>query len=121
MNDHLIDPEELEEGEYPCGAIMVNDGNINRVVDSYGTVVVDLWAPWCGPCNALSPVISQMASEMQGDVVFAKLNADDNRETMSKFMVQSIPTLLIFKNGVFKDRITGAVDKTTISRKVRSI
>ena len=121
MEEPLIDPEELEDGEFPSGALMVTDGNLGKVVDSYGTVVVDLWAPWCMPCRALSPVINQMADEMHGEVVFAKLNADNNRETLSKFMVQSIPTLLIFKDGVFKDRITGAVDKGTIMRMVQKM
>ena len=116
----LIDPEDLEEGEYPSGAVMANNGNFSKLVNSYNMVVVDLWAPWCGPCKAISPLINQMADEMHGQVVFAKLNADDSREIMNKFMVQSIPTLLVFKDGVFKDRITGAVDKKTIQRKLQS-
>ena len=118
MKEQLIEPDELEDGEYPYGALKLTDDNIKGVVGSYGTVVVDLWAPWCGPCKAMSPVIDNVADEMQGEVVFGKLNTDDNRDTMSEFMVQSIPTLLIFKDGVFKDRIVGAVDKKTIVKKV---
>jgi thioredoxin 1 len=117
----LIEPDALEDGEYPYGALRLTDENLKGVVGSYGTVVVDLWAPWCGPCRTMSPVIDNVADEMQGEVVFGKLNTDDNRETMSEFMVQSIPTLLLFKDGKFKDRIVGAVDKKTIIRKVQSL
>jgi thioredoxin 1 len=121
MEERQIELEDLEDGEFPAGAVVIDDANLPKLVNSYQKVVVDLYAPWCTPCKAISPIINEMAGELQGKVVFAKLNTDVNRMTMSKFMVCSIPTLLIFKDGKFKERISGSVDKKTIMRKVMSV
>ena len=121
MGGSNVEFDDLEDGEYPHGTLEVCDDNLNDVVRSYDTVVVDCWAPWCGPCKQLMPMIDQMADELQGAVVFGKLNTADNKQTPDQFMVQSIPTLLIFKNGVYKDKITGLVDRSTIIRKLNSV
>ena len=82
-------------------------------------VVVDLWAPWCGPCRMVAPVIEELAAEMAGRVRFAKLNVDDNPATASRFGVRSIPTLLVLQGGREVDRIVGALPKSEIARRLR--
>ncbi len=79
-------------------------------------VLLDLWAPWCGPCRMLAPVVEQLASEMAGKLRVAKLNVDENPATASRFHVQSIPTLLVLKGGQEMERIVGAQPKAEIAR-----
>ncbi len=74
-------------------------------------IVVDFWAEWCGPCRQLTPVLDQVATEMAGKLRVAKLNVDDNPKVTQRFEVMSIPTLILFKNGVATARITGAKSK----------
>jgi thioredoxin 1 len=93
----------------PGKPLKVTDDNIGKVVNKYPVVVVDCWAPWCGPCRFIAPVIDQLAKEMQGKAVFAKLNTDENRLTSSKYGIMSIPTLLLFKDGELADRSIGAL------------
>lgn len=81
-------------------------------------VLVDFWAPWCGPCRAMAPTIEQLASEMAGRVRFAKLNVDENRVTAQRFNVASIPTLLVFKGGREIDRLVGVQPKSEIARRL---
>lgn len=81
-------------------------------------VLLDLWAPWCGPCKMLSPVIDQLAQEMAGRVRVAKLNVDDNPRTAARFNVQGIPALLVLKGGREVDRIVGVQPKAEIERRL---
>lgn len=82
-------------------------------------VVVDLWAPWCGPCRIIAPMLDELAVEMAGRVRFAKLNVDDNPATASRFGVQGIPTLLVMRNGREIDRIVGVAPKAELARRVQ--
>jgi len=82
-------------------------------------VLVDAWAPWCGPCRIIAPAIDQLASEMAGRVRFAKLNVDENPRTAQRFELRSIPTLLVFKGGREVDRIVGALPKAEIARRLQ--
>jgi thioredoxin 2 len=84
-------------------------------------VVVDLWAPWCGPCRMIAPVIEQLASEMAGRVRFAKLNVDENPRTASRFEVRSIPTLVVLKAGREVDRMVGVQPRSEIARRVERV
>jgi len=78
-------------------------------------VLVDFWAPWCGPCRALGPTIDELAAEYEGRVRVVKMNVDENMATPAKFMVRSIPTIILFKNGEIVEQLSGAVPKETIA------
>ena len=106
--------------EYPDKPIQVTDGNLDAVVAKYDTVVVDCWAVWCGPCLMIAPVLEELAKEMKGKVVFAKLNVDENQNTAMKYQIMSIPTLLVFKNGKLVDRIIGAMPKPILKAKIET-
>jgi thioredoxin 1 len=81
------------------------------VVKSETPVFVDFWAPWCGPCRAVAPIVEELASLYQGKLKVAKMNVDDSPEVAQKFMVTSIPTFILFKNGLAADRAMGAMPK----------
>ncbi len=82
---------------------------------SAAPVLVDCWAPWCGPCRMIAPVLDQLATESGGRYQIVKLNVDENPRTSAQFQIRSIPTMLIFKNGQVVDQIVGAVPKQTIA------
>ena len=98
--------------------INITDADIDENIGKYQTVGVDCWAPWCGPCRMVGPVIEDLAKEMQGKIVFGKLNVDENRATSAKYGIMSIPTLLVFKNGELVDRIVGAMSKEMLKAKL---
>ena len=81
-------------------------------------VLIDCWAPWCGPCRIISPILDELAAESQGRYRIAKLNVDENPQTSSHFRIASIPTLLIFKNGELVDRIIGVQPKQAIAERL---
>jgi thioredoxin 1 len=111
--------ESLEKKDYPSNPVTINDASFSEFVSKYPLVLVDCWAPWCGPCRMLSPVLDELAVEMQGKVVFGKLNVDEEKMTAIKFGITSIPAMLIFKNGEFVDKLIGAVPKQNIIQKLQ--
>lgn len=95
----------------------VGDSNFeDEVLKSGNPVVVDIWAPWCGPCRMYSPVIDETAKEYEGKVKFVKINADENELTVAKFNVSSIPTTLLIKEGLLKAMSVGAVPKEVLKK-----
>jgi thioredoxin 1 len=92
--------------------ITITDQDFKKIVlESEMLVVVDFWAPWCGPCRMVSPVIEELADEYKGKVVVGKMNVDENPETSSQFSVMSIPTVMLFKNGKSVKSLVGAQSK----------
>ena len=89
--------------------IHVTDGDFQgQVLDAEVPVVVDFWAPWCGPCQVIAPVLEELATEYEGKVKFVKLNTDENRDTAAKYGIMGIPTLKIFKSGAEAASRSGA-------------
>ena len=82
-------------------------------------VLVDCWAPWCGPCRMIGPILDQLAAESEGRYRIAKLNVDENPQTSARFQIASIPTMLIFKDGKLIDRLVGAQPKQAIAELLR--
>jgi thioredoxin 2 len=110
----------------PLGAagapVTVTDASFSAEVErSALPVLVDAWAPWCGPCRMIAPVIEALAAEYAGRLLVAKLNVDDNPVTATRFDLRSIPTLLLFKDGREVDRIVGAVPRSEIARRLARI
>jgi thioredoxin 1 len=99
--------------------IVLTDSNFASEVRKYPLMVVDFWAPWCGPCRMVSPIIEQLAREYSGMVAFGKVNVDENQRIPASFGIQSIPTLMIFKVGKAVDVIIGAMPKAQIEIKIK--
>lgn len=98
--------------------IEVTDDSLDDVIHSHSLVVVDCWAPWCGPCRKIGPVIDELADDYEGKIVFGKLNVDENPGTSMKYKIMSIPTILIFKEGRLVDSPKGAMPKRLLEPKI---
>lgn len=102
--------------------LAITDANFSTHVEqSPLPVLVDMWAPWCGPCRMIAPVVEQIAREMNGKLRVGKMNVDENPATSERFQIRSIPALLIFKGGRLVDQIIGAQPKTEILRRLSTV
>ncbi len=101
--------------------VTVNDNNFSsEVLENQKPVLVDFWAPWCGPCQAMGPTIRELADEFQPRAVVAKVNVDDNPDLAARYSIRSIPTLMIFQNGEVVDQLVGTMPKSTLAQKLEA-
>ena len=100
--------------------VKVNDANFEQeVLKSSLPVLVDFWAPWCGPCRAIAPIIEEIAAQYDGKLKVAKLNVDEAPATPGRYGIRAIPTLILFKDGQVYDQITGAVPRSVIEEIIK--
>ena len=99
-------------------SVEMTDATFKEMIQNHSLVVVDCWAPWCGPCRMVAPVIEELARDYAGKILFGKLNVDENREVSTQYEIMSIPTLLVFKNGKLVDTIIGAMPRQMLEPKI---
>jgi thioredoxin 1 len=104
------------------GVIDIDDNSFEaQVLKAEKPVLVDFWAPWCGPCKAIAPTVEQLAKDFKDQMIFAKCNVDDNPVTPAKYGIRAIPTLIFFKNGEVADQVTGMVAKAKLEEAINKI
>ncbi len=97
------------------GAIEIDDKNFEQeVINSDSLTVVDFWAPWCGPCRKMGPVLDEIAEELKDKIKVVKINTDENIKTATEYQISSLPSLFIFKNGEAKETLVGLMPKSSI-------
>lgn len=115
MEELMKSKKETGTKNWPGRPVTVTDQTFNSFINEYPLVVVDCWAPWCGPCRIIGPIIDESAKEYAGKVAFGKFNVDENQKTALDYNIMSIPTMLIFKNGELIDRPVGVMPKEMLS------
>ena len=102
--------------------VNLNDSNFDKeITQNDQTVLVDFWAPWCGPCKMISPMLDEIATEKAGSVKVAKVNVDENQNLSVKYNVRAIPALLFFKNGQLRDQVIGMTSKKDLLGRIEAL
>lgn len=101
--------------------VTITTANFQEYKNGSLPLVVDLWAPWCGPCRMVAPIISELAEDFDGKIVVGKCDVDENGDVASDFGVRNIPTILFFKNGELVDKFVGAASKDTLEEKFKAL
>ena len=101
--------------------VPVTEATFDSVVTSEQPVLIDFWAPWCGPCRAVAPVLESIASELGDQITIGKVNVDEQPALAARFGIRSIPTLLFFKDGALKETLVGAAPKPQIVKKLEAV
>lgn len=102
-------------------ALEITDNNFKSLLEEGKPVVVDFWAPWCGPCKVIAPFVEEMAEKYEGQVIIGKCNVDDNSELPAQFGIRNIPTLIFFKDGEAVDKSVGAIQKNVLIEKIEAL
>ncbi len=102
-------------------ALEITDSNFEGLLAEGKPVVVDFWAPWCGPCKAVAPIIEELASEYDGQVIIGKCDVDENTDLPAQFGVRNIPTVLFLKNGELVDKVVSSAPKSTYDEKIKAL
>src|SRR5512140_1838502 len=119
---HRADGPPFQGGVNVGDVQQINDSSFDSdVLKADLPVLIDFWAPWCGPCKAIAPVVEELAKEYAGRLKIVKMNVDDNPQTPSKYGVRGIPNLIIFKGGQVRDQIVGAVPKAQLVKAINAV
>lgn len=98
----------------------MTDAEFDKVIGKNDLAVVDFWAPWCGPCRMIAPIIEELSKTFAGKAVIAKVNIDENQQTPTKFGIMSIPTILLFKKGKLVDKVVGYLPKENLEERIQA-
>jgi len=113
---------EGEDKKMADNIVQLSDENFDtEALNSSTPVLVDFWAPWCGPCRMIAPELEKLAGEKSGSLVIGKLNVDENRDTAIKYSVSAIPTMILFKDGKAQKTLVGAMSKDSILDEISSL
>jgi thioredoxin 1 len=102
-------------------ALEITDANFEELVNGDKPLVVDFWAEWCGPCRMIGPIVEELSAEYEGKVVIGKLDVDSNDDTVTRFGIRNIPTILFIKGGEVVDKHVGVGTKVTLEEKIKKI
>lgn len=106
----------------PYFTVAATDNMFHKeVIQHKGAVMVDCWAPWCGPCRSIGPMLEDIARDYAGQIKIVKINMDENQATAAQYSISSIPTMLFFKDGKLIDTVTGAIPKSEIINRINSL
>lgn len=105
----------------PDGIVILSQNNFHRVIHQYPRIIVDFWAPWCGPCQMLTPVIEQLSAVYSGKILFGKCNTDENQQIAGQYGISAIPALLFYENGNIVHTIAGALPKEQLMGVIQAV
>lgn len=102
-------------------ATVINDANYKELLESGKPVVIDFWAPWCGPCRSIAPIVEEMAAAYEGRVIIGKYNVDDDTDLGVEYGIRNIPTMLFFKDGKMVDKHVGTITRDALAAKIDAL